>query len=131
MNKRRGSFYRSLKFSQPFFPTQQTAPGSSRMLWSLFRKFSSVGNFLCHLSPTTRSGQCVAVHVIGVKVQDFNYIFFVIIFLPPTLQGDTSTDSIFDKTCSPATTCTGAPLFSRATRAFLCWTCTASESHPL
>jgi len=67
------------------------------MLWSLFRKWSPVGNFLCHLSPSTRSGHCVAVHVIGVKVQDFNYSFFVIIFLPPTLQGDTSTDSIFDK----------------------------------
>ena len=45
------------------------------MLWSLFRKWSSVGNFLCRLSPSTRSGHCVAVHVIGVKVQDLTIAF--------------------------------------------------------
>ena len=45
------------------------------MLWSLFRKWSSVGNFLCRLSPSTRSGRCVAVHVIGVKVQDLTIAF--------------------------------------------------------
>ena len=50
---------------------------------------------LSHLSPSTRSGYYVAVHVIGFKVQDFNYSFFAIIFLPPSIQGVTSTDSIF------------------------------------
>ena len=48
------------------------------------KKWSTV-LFLSHLSPSTRSGYCVAVHVIDVKVQDFNYSFFGIIFLPPSL----------------------------------------------
>ena len=67
------------------------------MLWSLIKKWSTV-LFLSHLSPSTRSGYCVSVHVIGVKVQDFNYSFFAIIFLPPSLKGGvTSTASIFDE----------------------------------
>ena len=113
------------------------------MLWSLFRKWSSVGNFLCRLSPSTRSGHCVAVHVIGVKVQDLT-IAFCDNFLTSDTPGRYQHGFHFRQkgACNLQVNVRatkrfllrqlvrGALLFSPATRAFLCWTLTDSERHP-
>ena len=89
-------FLSFLKIFAAVFPDPTDRSWVSEDVVVVDQKWSTV-LFLSHLSPSTRSGYYVAVHVIGFKVQDFNYSFFAIIFLPPSIQGVTSTDSIFDE----------------------------------
>ena len=122
------------KIFAAIFRDQQTAPGSPRMLWSLFRKWSSVGNVLCRLSPSTRSGHCLAVHVIGVKVQDLTIAFcdnFLTSDTPRRYQQgfhfrQKGTKRFLLRQLVRVLSFSHA----LATRAFLCWTRTDSERHP-